>query len=117
MTIAALAPEVDLAAFSGRAGDRATGTLKAAVIGVGAMGRNHVRVYTELDDVDLIAVADPSAANREKVERRFGLPAYEDYRRMLEVERPDLVTVAVPSAHHRRVALDVIGAGVNLLVE
>src|SRR5919198_308710 len=96
---------------------RRTGPLKAAVIGAGSMGRNHVRVYTELEGVELVAVADPSEPNREKVERRFGVPAYPDYRQMLEVERPDLVTVAVPSVLHRPVALDVIAAGVHLLIE
>jgi UDP-N-acetylglucosamine 3-dehydrogenase len=101
----------------GRSGSRRTTVLKAAVIGVGAMGRNHVRVYTELDDVSLVAVADPSQANREKVERRFGVHAYADHREMLEAEKPDLVTIAVPSALHRAVALDAIAAGVHVLVE
>jgi predicted dehydrogenase len=96
---------------------RRTGPLKAAVIGAGSMGRNHVRVYTELEGVELVAVADPSEPNREKVERRFGVRAYADYQQMLEVERPDMVTVAVPSILHRPVALEVIAAGVDLLIE
>src|SRR4051812_18220613 len=113
MTLTELAPT----ARQIRSDRRRTTLLKAAVIGVGAMGRNHVRVYTELEDVRLVAVADPSQANREKVERRFGVHAYADHRQMLEVERPDIVTIAVPSALHRAVALDAIAAGVHLLVE
>jgi len=113
MTLAEFAPT----AWQTRADRSRTDLLKAAVIGVGAMGRNHVRVYTEIEDVRLVAVADPSEANREKVERRFGVQAYADHREMLAVERPDIVTIAVPSVLHRAVALDAIAAGVHVLVE
>jgi predicted dehydrogenase len=110
-------PEMYRLTQSGVVERRGTGPLKAAVIGAGSMGRNHVRVYTELEGVELVAVADPVEANRDKVERRFGVRAYADHRHMLEAERPDLVTIAVPSVLHRSVALDAIAAGVNLLIE
>src|SRR5436309_14729749 len=80
---------------------RGTGPLKAAVIGAGSMGRNHVRVYTELEGVELVAVDDPFEPNRQTVGRRLGVPAYADHRQMLEVERPHPVTVAVPSVLHK----------------
>jgi UDP-N-acetylglucosamine 3-dehydrogenase len=100
-----------------KGGRRPQALLKVAVIGGGAMGRNHMRVYTEMEDVDLVAVADPSEGSREIVERRFGVRTYADHREMLSIEDPDIVTVAVPSVHHRAVALDVIAAGAHLLVE
>ena len=91
--------------------------LKAAVIGVGAMGRNHARVYADLPDVELVGAADFLEGNAQQTARRFGGTAYQDYRRMLDEQKPDLVTVAVPTVDHLRVALDVIGRGIHLLIE
>jgi UDP-N-acetylglucosamine 3-dehydrogenase len=117
MTLAMERPATSPALRGAKGSRRPQALLKAAVIGCGAMGRNHVRVYTEMEDVDIVAVADPSAASRELVERRFGLRSYADHREMLAVERPDIVSVVVPSVLHRSVALDVIAAGTHLLVE
>lgn len=92
-------------------------TLRAAVIGAGAMGRHHARVYAGLDDVELVGVADPSVESRTWIERRFRIPTYEDHRTLLSRERPDLVSIVVPTGQHTAVALEVIAAGVSLLVE
>jgi predicted dehydrogenase len=92
-------------------------TLRAAVIGAGAMGRHHARVYAALDDVDLVGVADPVAENRDWVERRLRVPTFDDHRTLLSSERPDLVSVVVPTQQHLTVALDVIAAGIAVLVE
>lgn len=91
--------------------------LRAAVIGVGAMGQHHARVYTDLEAVELVAVADPDEQARAPLARRYGLRAYADYREMLDRERPDLVSVAVPTALHSAVAEEVIGRGISLLIE
>lgn len=92
-------------------------TLRAAVIGAGAMGRHHARVYAGLDDVELVGVADPSAESRAWVERRLKVPTFADHRTMLSSARPDLVSVVVPTQQHIAVALDVIAAGISVLVE
>ena len=91
--------------------------LKAAVIGVGSMGRHHARVYSELPETDLVAVADVSETNGARIAGQHGGKAYTDYREMLEKERPDLVTVAVPTRFHRDVAEAALAAGVHVLVE
>ncbi len=91
--------------------------LRAAVIGVGNMGVNHARVYSQLEDVKLCAVVDADARRAEQVAARFHTNAYADYGEMLEREKPDAVTIAVPTRGHLQVALDVIRAGVHLLVE
>jgi len=91
--------------------------LRAAVIGVGAMGRNHARIYNMLEDVDLVAVADIQPAIAEQVARLYGLASYTDYRAMLAEVRPDLVSVVVPTQLHHPVVLDAIQAGAHVLVE
>jgi predicted dehydrogenase len=94
-----------------------TTALRAAVIGLGAMGANHARVYAEMDGVELAAVADTDPARVEITARGRGARGYNDYRRMLADERIDLLTVAVPTRAHLDVASHVIQRGVPLLVE
>ncbi len=91
--------------------------IKAAVIGAGHMGSNHVRVYAEMEAVELVAVADPDEASSRKATHSYRLNLYTDYRRMLDREKPDVVSLAVPTARHAEVAREVIGRGVNLLIE
>lgn len=91
--------------------------LKAAVIGVGSMGRHHARVYTEIDDVALVGVADANLATAQSIAAKHGATAYGDYEKMLKREKPDLVTIAVPTRLHRDVAIKVMDAGADVLVE
>jgi predicted dehydrogenase len=91
--------------------------LRAAVIGVGAMGRHHARVYTDIDETMLVGVADAEAETAEAVGRRYNVPWFTDHRELLVETRPDLVSLAVPTKLHLRVGLDVLAAGVHLLVE
>lgn len=91
--------------------------LKTAVIGVGSMGRNHARVYAELPNVDFVGIADPTEANAKEIARRFGCTAYADYRTLLDKEKPDAVTIAVPTVDHLAVALEAIQRGIHVLIE
>lgn len=91
--------------------------IRAAVIGVGAMGKHHARVYTDLEGVELAAVADPDEARRQALARRFKVPAYPDHAALLAAERPDVVSVAVPTIHHHAVALCALQHGAHVLVE
>src|SRR5260370_41364623 len=91
--------------------------LCAAVIGLGVMGANHARVYAEIPGVELVAVADTDASRVEAVTHGRTFRGYSDYRTMLEEERIDLVSVAVPTLAHAAVAADVIERGVPLIVE
>jgi UDP-N-acetylglucosamine 3-dehydrogenase len=92
-------------------------TLKTAVIGVGAMGRNHARVYADIPDADLVGVADMNEAAAGEIARRYGGQGYGDYRKMLDEQRPEAVTIAVPTVDHVEVALEVIERGIHLLIE
>lgn len=91
--------------------------IRAAVIGVGAMGKHHARVYNDLDNVELVAVADPDEGRRRAVAGRYKIAAYADHEDLLKHEAVDVVSVAVPTVLHRQVALAAIERGVHLLVE
>jgi UDP-N-acetylglucosamine 3-dehydrogenase len=91
--------------------------LKAAVIGVGAMGQHHARVYDQMSTTQLVGVADANAEVAERIARLGHTVAYTDCHRLLDEARPDVVTVAVPTEFHHQVALDALEAGCHVLVE
>ena len=91
--------------------------VRVAVIGVGSMGKNHARVYTETPAAELVAVADLDEKTAAEAADRFRTRPYTDYRLMLETERPQAVSVAVPTAEHEAVAQAALEAGADVLVE
>jgi len=91
--------------------------IKAAVIGVGSMGKNHARVYRELSGASLVAASDTNKSALAEVSSRFGCKAYTDYTEMLRKEEIDAVSIAVPTRMHSDIALDCIEAGKHVLVE
>lgn len=90
--------------------------LKVGVIGVGVMGRNHVRVYKNIPTVELVGIADTNKSTLDKVSDEFSVKGFTDYRELVELG-VDAVSVAVPTTYHADVAKDVIKKGVHLLVE
>jgi len=84
--------------------------------GVGAMGRNHARLYSELAGVELIGVADVNKQLAISIAQSYERKAYADYNDLLN-ENLDAVSIAVPTTLHKEVALDAIQQGINILVE
>jgi UDP-N-acetylglucosamine 3-dehydrogenase len=75
------------------------GPLRAGVVGLGMMGRNHVRVWDEVvEDVDLVAVADPDPGARDQATDGRRARSFEDAERMLAEEELDLVSVVAIAA-------------------
>jgi UDP-N-acetylglucosamine 3-dehydrogenase len=92
--------------------------LRAGVIGLGMMGRNHVRVWDEeVAGVELVAVADPDPAAVQRATAGRRARGYDDLDRMLADEQLDVISVVAPTSLHRPVALAALEAGVNVLVE
>ena len=99
-----------------------TSPLRVAVVGAGAFGRNHLRVYRELQDagreVELVAVVDQSAAVAAEAAAKFGVPGFDSVAACLNsVGRLDAASVCVPTVHHATAAEPLLAAGVDLLVE
>ncbi|MEW5723285.1 MAG: Gfo/Idh/MocA family oxidoreductase [Thermodesulfobacteriota bacterium] len=89
--------------------------MKAAVIGVGHLGRFHAEKYSRIETVELVGVADLDRSRAEETGARLGVPAFFDHRELLG--RVDAVSVAVPTRDHFTVARDFLEAGVHVLVE
>ncbi|PZS36860.1 MAG: hypothetical protein DLM59_00265 [Pseudonocardiales bacterium] len=81
------------------------------------MGRNHVRVLTELGDVDLVGVADSSEASLDSALRGRTTPRYTDPVEMLDKQRPEFVVVATPTVLHAEMAELALSRGIHVLVE
>jgi len=90
---------------------------KVAVIGVGSMGRNHARVYSELPEAELVAVVDADLKTAEAVASNHGVHAYTDIGEMLKKEKPEAVSIAVPTALHTQMGLTALEAGAHVLME
>src|SRR5216117_3887314 len=88
--------------------------MRVGVMGVGSMGQNHARVYSEI--ADLVGIADPDVKAGGAASNRFNVSYYTDAAHLLK-EELDAVSVCVPTEHHAKVALAAIKAGIPLLVE
>tara|TARA_Y100000310_G_scaffold274378_1_gene290355 strand:- start:1197 stop:2192 length:996 start_codon:yes stop_codon:yes gene_type:complete len=90
--------------------------INVAVIGLGSMGKNHARVYSKMDDVNLVAVCDVNGEAKD-VASEFNANYYKDHKEMFEKEEIDAVSICVPTKLHKRVAIDAIENKINVLVE
>jgi len=53
--------------------------LRAGVIGVGAMGQHHVRIYHEMENVELVGISDISEDRVKELSARYGTNGFTDY--------------------------------------
>jgi UDP-N-acetylglucosamine 3-dehydrogenase len=91
--------------------------MKVAVIGTGAMGKNHARIYASMEGVELAGVADLDERGGMAVASANKCKYYRDYKELLEKEKPLAVSVCVPTAAHYRIARDLIDRGIHVLIE
>ena len=101
--------------------ERAAKPLRVAVVGVGAFGRNHLRVYRELEQagaaVELAAVVDPNAAARSAAQTKYALPGFASIDECIAAVQLDAASLCVPTVHHAQCARPLLAAGVDLLIE
>ncbi len=91
------------------------------MIGAGAFGRNHARVYQQLQQVGkvrLVGVVDPDTGRADAVAREFSCKAFGSVDQMLMTySEVQAVSVAVPTVQHLAVARNLMEAGVDVLIE
>jgi predicted dehydrogenase len=93
--------------------------IRVAVVGVGAFGRNHARVYYELQQqgqgVELAAVVDANLARAQAVAKEFGCTALSTVEELRG--RVQAASIAVPTVHHLNAAAKLMAAGIDVLIE
>jgi len=90
--------------------------IRVAVVGAGEFGRNHVRVWRELEGAELVGIVDTDAGRAARVAAEFGtraLPGLES----LAVERVEAVSLAVPTKEHARIGCRLLESDLDALVE
>ncbi len=92
-------------------------TVNVGVIGVGAMGYNHARVYYRLENANLVAVSDVSERTLKKVCKKYDTKGYNDIEDLLNDPEIEVVSVCVPTTHHYDVVMKAIEHGKHVLVE
>ena len=104
-----------MTAGGAEAQEGAAGELRLGVVGAGHFGRYHAQKMAALEGARLVAVADIDLARAAAVAAPHGADAVPDHRAL--VGRVDAVSVAVPAGAHHAVAMDLLDAGIHLLVE
>ena len=89
--------------------------MDVGVIGVGTMGKNHVRVYSELKSVDSVGVYDPNTAGARDMGEKHGATVYSSVTELLA--HVDAVSVCVPTPFHRATVEQVFSARKSVLIE
>lgn len=91
--------------------------LNVGVVGVGAMGHNHVRVYTRLKNANLMAVSDLMKGTLAEVSKKYNTVGFVDYDNVLKMPEIDAVSICVPTTYHYEVVMSAIEQGKHVLVE
>ncbi|NUQ66289.1 MAG: Gfo/Idh/MocA family oxidoreductase, partial [Pirellulales bacterium] len=89
--------------------------VRTAVIGAGRLGGFHAQKLAAMDQVDLVAVVDPVAAQRNRVAAECRTQAVADYRSLLGAV--DAVVVAAPTLLHHQIGMEFLARGVHVLME
>jgi len=97
------------------------GPLRAGVVGSGAFGRNHARVYRDLQgdpqlNVKFVGVVDANTSRGKEVASEFGTHAFASVAELVAAG-VDAVSIAVPTIAHLPIARELMQAGVDVLIE
>lgn len=89
--------------------------MRTVIIGLGTVSRTHRKALALMDDVELVAVADVKPEKKEELPE--GVHFYEDYKEMLDKEKPDAAHICLPHYLHLEAATECAKRGINILCE
>ncbi len=89
--------------------------MRVGVVGVGAMGQHHARIYADIPGCELVGVHDVDEERGRAIADKFGVAAFAELDALLS--EVDAVTVAVPTPDHHEIGLRCLRAGCDALVE
>ena len=90
--------------------------LRACIVGVGFVGVAHIEALRRLGSVEILAISDKPNA-QQKAEANFVPRGYDDYRQMLEREKPDVVHICTPNDSHYEIAMFAMQRGISVICE
>ena len=88
--------------------------LRVGLVGLGVMGKNHLRVLSSLAQVELVGLADPLSAKDMPKDSSFGV--FEDYKELL-AQNLDYCVIAAPTGFHKEIAIHALNRQINCLIE
>ena len=89
--------------------------LRAAVVGVGYLGKFHLEKFAARDDIEVVAVVDQDLSRAEEIGHSVRVPAFADFQAI--IDQVDVVSVVVPPEEHHPIAKAFLEHGVHVLVE
>jgi predicted dehydrogenase len=89
--------------------------LRVGVVGVGYLGRFHAEKYAQMDEVDLVGVADIDEDQARKIAQQVGTRAYSDFRDLFG--KVDAVSVVTPTSSHFDISRSFLERDVDVLIE
>lgn len=95
-----------------------SGPLRVGVIGTGAISQVvHVPIFSEREDVDLMALADRDPHKAETLSRRFDVPLVMEAQELIDHDELQAVVLCTPNAYHEEQAIRALESGKHVLVE
>lgn len=92
--------------------------VKVGVIGVGGMGGQHARIFSEMPDVELFALADLNKKCLNEQAEKFGVEnTFEDYHNLIQLDELDIVDICIPDELHYNPVMDTLEAGKHIFLE
>ncbi|HJO94962.1 MAG TPA: Gfo/Idh/MocA family oxidoreductase [Victivallales bacterium] len=89
--------------------------LKVGVIGVGALGRHHTRLYNESSNADLVGIYDANEETAKKISEEFGVSIFPTIEELADA--CEGISIAVPATLHHRIAIPLLNSGKHILME
>lgn len=89
--------------------------IRVGVIGVGYLGEHHARIYSQLDGVELVGVADVNKKRAEEIAEKVSTVPYYGYKDIINLV--DAVSIVIPTPLHYEVASDFLKNGIDILLE
>ncbi len=91
--------------------------IRVGVVGTGAWGRNHARVYSELPDVELVGVCDMRKDAADAIAQKHGTRAFYDVDELLSLNDLDMISICTPTTTHFEIGIKAVEKGKHILVE
>jgi len=89
--------------------------LRVGVVGTGYLGKFHAEKYAQMDDVDLVGIADINKSQAEKIAKKYSVKAYTSHKDILD--KVDAASIVVPTPVHFQVSRDFLKHDVDILIE